>query len=191
MIHRKSGATAVIIAICMVLLLGFLALGLETARLYAVRSQAQTAADAASLDAVRALQDCNSGSSDRQAALTAAQAAMTRNKVDGVALSLADADLDFGRYYPYGSGSEASFVITNVNPNSVRVRVHRDATRNGPVQLTLGKLLGTSTVNVAAGAVASRDRRVVGFQTPPGTPGPLIPFSGQGSSIGPVGSAVK
>lgn len=188
--NREDGMSAVLIAFCLVILLGFAALAIESGYLYTVRVQAQSAADAAALSAVRALQSCDADGADRNAAIDAARSSTAANKVDGIALELADEDVTFGRYYPYGGGQEQQFVETNSNPNSVRVVVHRDSVRNGPVQLVLARLIGVDEVGVAAGAIASRDRRVVGFDPPEGSAGNLIPFAGRASSIGPVGSTV-
>lgn len=191
LIRQERGASAVIIVLCMVVLLGFVALAVDTGYMYTVRSQAQTAADAASLAAVRALQNCNSGSQDRAAAIAAAQNVTAFNKVDGASIVLDAADITFGRYYPYGSGAEKNFVVTNVNPNSVKVAVHKDATRNGPIKTTFGTILGVNTVNIGAGAIASRDRRVVGFNIPAADRGRVIPVGGLVTSIPPVGGQVS
>ncbi len=190
LLREERGASAVIIVLCLVVLLGFVALAVDTGYMYTVRGQAQTAADAAALAAVRALQNCNAGSQDRAAAVTAAQNVTVLNKVDGASLALDAADITFGRYYPYGTGAEKNFVVTNVNPNSVKVIVHKDATRNGPIKTTFGAILGVSTVNIGAGAIASRDRRVVGFNIPAADRGRVIPVGGLVTSMPPVGGQV-
>lgn len=190
-IRQERGASAVIVVLSLVVLLGFVAIAVDTGYMYTVRSQAQTAADAASLAAVRALENCNSGSQDRAAAVTAAQNVTVSNKVDGASLALDAADITFGRYYPFGSGAEKNFVVTNVNPNSVKVVVHKDATRNGPMKTTFGAILGVKTVDIAAGAIASRDRRVVGFNIPAADRGRVIPVGGLVTAIPPVGGQVS
>lgn len=187
--RRDEGMSVVLVVFSLVLLLGFAALAIETGYLYTVRAQAQGLADAASLAAVRALQKCDADGADREAAVLAAQQSAAVNQVDGVALEIAEDDITFGRYYPYGTGEEAEFVPTNSNPNSVQVDVHRDSTRNGPVELVLARLIGVNTVDVSASAIASRDRRVVGFDADGGS-GKLIPFTGSRGSIGGVGSPV-
>lgn len=187
---REEGMSVVLVVFSLVLLLGFAAIAIETGYLYTVRAQVQGLADAASLAAVRALQSCNADGSDRNAAVAAAQASAEVNKVDGIALEIAEDDITFGRYYPYGDGDEIEFVETNTNPNSVMVNVHRDSVRNGPVELVLARLIGIDTVDVSASAIASRDRRVVGFDSGDDE-GKLIPFAGRRTSIGGIGSSVR
>lgn len=189
--RRESGNTAVMVLICFIVFLGMLALGLEAGVMYTARGQAQNAADAAAHSAVRQLQSCDSGQVERTAAGNAAIASMAANPVMGRGLALdTGADVQFGRWYPYSTGPEKSFKVTNANPNSVRVTVHMDQTRNGALKLGLGSLFGRDSVNVSAVATATRDRRIVGWSTPGTSRSKVIPFAGAAQSVGAVGSTV-
>lgn len=188
-LQGQDGNAVVLVLLSIIALLGMFAIGLEAGWIYSTRAQAQNAADAAAHAAVLELQECDADAAARADAIAAAREAMTANLVAGRALELGDDDIVFGRYYPYSDGSEKNFVVTNDNPNSVQVAVHMDGVRNGPLDLTIGKLLGRATANVAAGAIATRDRRVIGFDTDGGA-GRLIPFGAHADSIGPIGSEV-
>lgn len=77
---HERGAVSVVVALLMVPLLGFAALGVDVAHLYAVRQQLQNGADAAALAVA---QDCAAGSCG--ASTATAQTMLARNLTDGTA----------------------------------------------------------------------------------------------------------
>lgn len=82
--HDEDGAVAVIVALLLVVLLGFAALGVDVASLYRERAQLQSRSDLAAMSAV----------AQTDAARSRAQLAITRNGADADALET----LEFGRY---------------------------------------------------------------------------------------------
>ncbi|MEQ6202416.1 pilus assembly protein TadG-related protein [Sulfitobacter sp. HNIBRBA2951] len=80
----EDGAVAVIVALLLVVLLGFTALGVDVASLYRARAQLQSLSDLSAMSAVAHIDEATSH----------AQLAMTRNSADSDALE----SLEFGRY---------------------------------------------------------------------------------------------
>jgi Flp pilus assembly protein TadG len=106
MIKRNSdaGQVLVVVALCMIVLLGFMGLGIDMGYLRYMKRQLQKAADAAAIAGAQELVQCPPGTFDCTALTTAAQDALTENGLSGSTLVT-----DCGT-------STESFVVTVNNP---------------------------------------------------------------------------
>ncbi len=169
---------AVLVLGLLMALVGMLALVAESGYIYTAKSLTQTAVDAAAIAAVRQLQKCEAGTTEFNAAKSAAQTMLTQNPVMGQALTIdTTADVRIGRRYPFRTDAESDFVVTSTQPNSVEITLHHDEVRNGPLTLSLASLFGLSSVSFQAKATASRNRRIIGFRTPGTERHRLIPVA--------------
>jgi hypothetical protein len=165
-VKRIKGAILILSALMIFLLIGFGALALDGGYVYVVRNELQNAADAGALAGAGSL---FAGESE---AMAKAAEIVALNKADGVFLT--DADVQIG-YWDMTGAVPGLRVISNPGPNdakAVRVVISKAAGQNGgPVQLFFGGLLGFTTMDVSAEAVA-----VVGS---PGeiNPGNVFPFA--------------
>jgi Flp pilus assembly protein TadG len=161
----ESGSVAVITAICLVFLVGFVALVLDVGHLYAVRSELQNAADAAALAGARALFPIN-GYPDANLilltdppycdlAVTSGRAAAASNQAGGVAnLATAPADIETG-IWDWNAKTFTPDATPSFNINAVRAKVRRDAVANQPVASWFASILGFDSTPVNAVSVAA------------------------------------
>ena len=161
----ESGSVAVITAICLVFLVGFVALVVDVGHLYAVRSELQNAADAAALAGARALFPIN-GYPDAtlipltdppycDLAVTSGRAAAASNQAGGVAnLATAPADVQTG-IWNWDAKSFTADAVPSYNINSVSATVRRDAVANQPVASWFAYILGVDSTPVNALSVAA------------------------------------
>jgi len=173
---RRRGASAVVVAISLSMLLGFGALAVDMGMLYNVRGDLQRTADAAALAGAIALMDNDrlKGSAELQAVVAASrtQAATfaSRNAVYGLPTpSLGVNDASTGYLSDPTSATEALSFADSSLFNAVRVRVRRDATSNGPVELMFARIFGENTTGLKADATAAFMDGINGFRVTPGT----------------------
>jgi Flp pilus assembly protein TadG len=183
-------------------LLALVAMAVDLAYVMQVRAEAQTSADSAALaaawglihpdraapvpDATQAIIDA------RDEALTCAymnQIArvfpdVDRNDANAVTGEVVVGHLPSWNYppvYPWNvGGANYLWQFDNTNKyNSVTVRVQRNETRNGPVELYFGKILGLPALNVQAVATAIIEwGQPIGFRPTSETGNPeLMPFA--------------
>ena len=130
-IASETGSVMVIVALTLVVLLGFLALGIDLGMLFTARTDAQRAADAAALAGASAFVD-----NPRAAAVAPATARAT----------------EYALRNTFRNGPiDSSDVTITVIPDSTKVGVlvHRDSVRTW-----FGWLFGLRTVRVSAYAAA-------------------------------------
>lgn len=150
LLSNKCGATAIIVALSLVVLLGFAALAIDIGYLYSARNELQNIADASALAATRQMGEIytsldydeqqsydpsnsdywNDGYDyDSQTIRAAAKEVASQNPSLGLdtEFTLDDADIEIGAWD--GSG----FNSTSVRPNAVRVTARRDDQANNPV----------------------------------------------------------
>ena len=151
--EEESGATAVIVALLMAVLLGMGALAIDVGHMYWVQNELQKAAEAGALAGVRGLwpvdlkTDPNRVPNTGNATTWAFNTAMS-NQVAGVNLSQNEVTVQVGRY-DYAT----QMFNAGVGPaNSVRVTTHRDN-----VKMYLANIFGISSKNMAANATAIMD----------------------------------
>ena len=151
----KRGATTVMVAVSLVFLLGFSSLAIDLGYVYSTRNELQNTADAAALAAaINIIKTYNqqgdniTWSDVENAATSAAQQSATENG----SLTLGAGDVVLGVWDPstktFTPGGDTGTV------NAIRIIARRDGTTNGPITLFLGGIVGISTVNVSAEAIA-------------------------------------
>lgn len=98
--NSRRGATLVLVVMCLIPLVAFVALSIDLGLLAAARTQITDAADAAAMAGARALNgNTASGANNNYAAvLPTAQQALTANKVLNTALSNSQLTVNIGRY---------------------------------------------------------------------------------------------
>jgi hypothetical protein len=180
----QSGGVAVITAVLLVVLVGFVALAVDVGHLMAVRNELQNSADAAALAGTRALFPpvaagvkyipvtdppyCSLG-------VTAAVQFAAQNKSDQQSITMLTSEALTGHW---GWPGETAYALNTFTPNAscslaingVSVTTRRDSTANLPVTMWFAQVLGTTTANVRATATAA-----VGYVKglPPGTGFPI------------------
>jgi Flp pilus assembly protein TadG len=170
--RRQRGAVAIYVALFLPVAIGFLALSVDIARELVVRNQLQNAADAAALAGAGQLQW--SGASTMWAnASSKATAAIGLNSADGTTLSTGTIATGYWNVTGSPSGMQSTAITPGANDMpAIQVTVSRASGSNGgPIKTYFAGLIGTSTINVSATAVA--------LIAPPGTakPGALFPLA--------------
>ncbi len=160
--RRERGAVIIWSALFLVFLLGFVALGIDVSKLMATRTQLQNAADAAALAGASAI-NFTTGVVDPDTALVRAMATASANRAfvntpEPIMLLAAD----------------VVFPATN----QVQVTVRRDAASGGSMVTHIAQVLGITSLDVKATAVAKAEsvssvcEKIVpmGATFPPGGP---------------------
>lgn len=145
---RRDGAILVLAAALMVAIFGFLAFTVDTGYLTLLKSQLQSAADAAALAASAEL--ANGPSAVRQAAKDVALS----NKAGGQAVVLSDAQIELGNF----DLTTKTFVPVEVAANAVRV-----TTRAADAPLFFAPVIGHKTATVEAQAISMLNPRDICF----------------------------
>lgn len=150
---RQGGAVLVMIAILLVVLIGFVALVVDFGKLYKVRNELQNASDSAAHAGALALDGTPAGIA---AAREEARRYAGMHVADGTDVGIADEDILFGHW----DDATRTFTSLGTDPgepalvNAVRVLDRRAATDGNPVLLSLGPVLGTDQADVASDAIA-------------------------------------
>ena len=142
-VHKNERGVVIIwSAFFMIMMLGFVALGIDVAKIMATRTELQNAADAAALAGASAL-DLNTGKIRPDSALMRAQFTSHSNKAfvdDPVPVTLLAGD-----------------VSVDPNENTVLVTVRRDPTSDGSMITHVAQVLGIKKVDVTATAKAKAE----------------------------------
>lgn len=145
---RRRGAILVLSALCLIVVIAFLAFSVDLGYMVVTESELQNAADAGALAGARAL------SGGRAAAVTAAQTWAGKNIAGGQSVSLASSDVEIGLW----DNSTATFTVlaanSTQNPNAIRVTCRRSAANGNALPLFFAKLLGTQSADLSAKATA-------------------------------------
>lgn len=158
---RRSGQVFVLLAVMIVVLVGFLALAVDLGFLFVTRNEVQNVSDGSSLAGARALGDiyqklsyseqqgysCGSGCIDT--INDAAQDVALHNKAAGEAMSVRVADIVIGQW------DGESFSPTLLNPDAVQVIARRDDVDNGRVATFFARALDIDSASVTTIAVAA------------------------------------
>jgi len=145
---RRRGAIAVLAAICLIVIIVFLAFSIDLGYIAVTESKLQNAADAAAMSGARALPD-------REATINAAIEWAEKNTTAGHDLNLVRTeDVELGTW----DEDTATFTVlledSNVVPDAVRVTCWRHTERGNSLPLFFASILGTENANVAASAIA-------------------------------------
>jgi Flp pilus assembly protein TadG len=168
---RRCGAIMPLFAILLVPLIGMLAFSIDVGWIALVKTDLQTAADAAALAGAEKLQDLyvqyTSPGQTNQAAILATATTNTGtsacptftaekfaayNKAGNVNINVQDSDVTFGFMDTSGNwtpGTSGGF------PNSINVVARRDNIMNTPVSLFFGRIFGFNTKELQATARAT------------------------------------
>lgn len=148
----ERGVVAIILALLLIVLVGFAALVVDLGQIIIVRSELQNASDAGALAGVVDL--VYSGSSAAQT----------------TAVSYSTQSSNFHLAQPTPAADAVN--VNVVGPESLSVQVERTAgTSSGPVSTIFARIWGIQTAGVKAVAVATLNRKVIGSG-----PGNLMPF---------------
>jgi len=159
--HRdERGAVAVVVAVIIVMLLGFAALVIDLGYFFVTGNELQNIADASALAATRQLgatyqslpgaAQATYVCDDPTPIKAAAQDVASKNHAGGKDnIIVNDADIIIGQW----DGS--SFTPTLNQPDAVRVIARRDQSANGAITTFFAKLLGIDTLDVSKDAIAA------------------------------------
>ncbi|MET0515667.1 MAG: TadE/TadG family type IV pilus assembly protein [Nitrospiraceae bacterium] len=172
-LNNSRGATAVMVAVMMTVLLAMGAAAIDIGHALVARNELQNVSDAAALAGTRALGIIYEGMTtaqqqaytltggDQGTVVAAVQATAVANSAAGVAITIAASDIAIGTWNPV----TRTHTSTANQPKAVRVISRRDASTNGTISTFLANVIGMSSVSVSA--VATADMTAVG-QTAPG-----------------------
>lgn len=166
-LRQRRGAIAPLTGVLGIFILAMVAFALDSGWMVMTKSELQNAADSAALAGANKLMDGyvlyylptqtsaqkntvlnNSLAAAKQAAKNFA----SYNAAGGVAaLVLKDEDIEFG--FTNADGTYSS--TYSAFPNTVKVTMRRDDTANGSLSLFFGRVVGTPSVNLTAGAAAT------------------------------------
>lgn len=178
---QRRGATVALVAVSLVVILGFTALTIDLGRLYLVRTELQAAADSAALAAASAFANDAALANDSGVRLLAllherAQQFSSLNKTLGAATLLESADIVLGTHdfdnpgAPLDTSGAQRF-------NAAEITVRRtEGSSNGPVGFFFASILGRDDGGVIASARAALNDRVTTFGEDT-LIGRLLPFS--------------
>ena len=145
----------VLAAVMLVMLMGFIAFAVDIGYIGVVRTQLQTAADAAALAAAG-----NSGGSQAEMVQTAQQFA-NANMAAGRNIQLNAGDVEFGSW-DAGTKEFTSLSSGQVG-TAVRVTVRTGAGSGGETALFFGRIFGMSSLAQEASAIAAVNPRDIAF----------------------------
>lgn len=174
---RRRGNVAVVTAVSIPLLLGFVALAVDVGLLYNTRAELQRSADAAAMAAAWELLDRDrlagapNATEEMEAARQAAQVYAGLNKVlqesptiDPNSANAMGGDVVIGYLNDPTDRSESISTTSPNGFNTVYVRVRRDAGANGAVPLFFANIFGFSSASLGADAAAVFKDGVVGYR---------------------------
>jgi Flp pilus assembly protein TadG len=158
--RNESGAVAIITAILMVVLLGFLALAVDVGHLATVKNELQNAADAAALAGARALvfkegamvQKITPLPDPPYCAQAINWAQNTINQSDAKNLTITSVQTGV---WDWPNNTFTPSDICQAGVNAVHVVVQRNAASNWPVATWFARIFGVDTVNAGAQATAA------------------------------------
>ena len=161
LLRDERGATAVTVAIMLVMLLSMGAITIDIGHSLVARNELQNVSDAAALAGARELgliyeglppfQQYGYQLTDPTPVYNAVQTIAAQNQAAGVSIAVDTADIQIGQW----NDAAKTFTVTNTFPNAVRVTARRDATTNGPVSTFLANVMGISSVSVNSFATAA------------------------------------
>lgn len=158
--NNNAGATAVMVAISMIMLLGFSALAIDVGYLFATRNELQNIADAGALAGAGFLgaqygqltiAEQQGFLFDRADIVNAINQVSQKNEAARMPITIADSDVVIGTW----DGDTAALTPTLSAPDAVRVVARRDNTVNTPIRTLFARIFGIETVNVGAVATAA------------------------------------
>ena len=155
--HRR-GFSSIYIVVAIVALCGFVSFGVDYGRVQLAKTQLQGAADAAVRAAAAKIDD---GATEAKNAAVAIAAA---NKCDGDAVVLDPAqDVEFGHWDKEDRTFTPLTGAAQNSANAIRVTARRIAARDTAIPLVFAKVVGKSTFDIEASAIAVGGTGAAGF----------------------------
>jgi Flp pilus assembly protein TadG len=155
-IHRaekeRRAAITVLAAFFMVVMLGFVAFGVDVGYMMLVKTQLQVAADSAAMAA-----GANMAGTNAQV-VSAAQQFAGYHKAAGAKVNLKTSDIQYGLW----DANSRTFAPSATAGNAIKVTARRDNTTGGN-NTFFGRIFGVNTFNVSASAVALSNPRDICF----------------------------
>jgi len=164
----RRGLALVYVTVAMIAMLAVGSLALDYAHVQNVKTELRRCADAAARAAIQAIP------SGITATQNAAVSVAASNLADGSAVVLdpattgANADIEFGTWSAAGRTFTVLSGAARSTANAIRVTTRRTTARSTAVQLTLASMVGVSSCDVSAVAVAlttSRDPGITGINS--------------------------
>ncbi len=143
-LRSRKGATLVLVAILLTVLIGFTGIAIDASRLYLMRVQLQTTADALAISAAVEIKNKRPGNATAQA-----QAIVANNLVERTAATVNAADVEPGVWDFTNSVFTPVALWTDPTVQAVRVTAHY------PGAYTFARVFGVTTKNVQARAVGA------------------------------------
>ncbi|HLJ94740.1 MAG TPA: TadE/TadG family type IV pilus assembly protein [Gemmataceae bacterium] len=157
--QRRRGTILPMLAICLVALCGFVALGIDVGLIAAAKTDCQNAADAAALTGTRNIDGSANG--NVTVAMSKAQAIAMANQVLGQSVQAADVTLQAGTYHYDPNSQTFTPQFPPVPPDNYNLM---QATVQHTVNYTFGRVFNLTSINVSATAIAThrpRDTSIV------------------------------
>lgn len=152
--REESGTVAVLVAICLIVIVGFLALALDIGYVMVTRNESQDVADAAALAGARQLGENyydkipNKTTDVESVSVTTAGL----NTVARQNVSQDNVDIKLGWWDQYSG----TFTETSTSPNAVQATVtRRQGLTNGPIRTFVAGVLGIPSYRMQATATAA------------------------------------
>jgi hypothetical protein len=136
----------------MVIMLGFVAFGVDVGYMMLVQTQLQSAADSAAMAAAANM------SGTQTAMTTAAQTYAAYHKAAGTPVTLANADVQYGTW----DSTARKFTSSGTASNAVKITVRRDNS-TGANRTFFGRVLGLNSFNIPVSSIAIGNPRDICF----------------------------
>jgi Flp pilus assembly protein TadG len=160
-VRNQAGVSAVIVAICLTMLIGFTALAVDVGYMYVTKNELQNVADAAALAGAGYLGSIYAGLSyeeqqthmfTRANIMAVVQEVAGKNQAAKMNIAILDADVTIGTW---DGGTLTPMTDPLVGPDAVKVVARRDTIANGPILTFFARIFNINTVNVSADATAA------------------------------------
>ena len=176
---QRRGVITIFAAIMSIVVLGMVAFAVDVGYVLSSKEEIQRTADAAALAAVweygKQLSSGQDASTSECIGRSTASTYCNSNPVANLGLSVdpnhsnnPDGEVVFGYIGDFNDPNMTLDTTAGSLFNAVKVRVHRDATRNGNLSLFFGRVFGVDETGIDTEATAALVRDVKGFQTPNG-----------------------
>ena len=157
----ERGAITPILAACLAMGLGLLAMSLDLGQVFMAKNELQNIADAAALAGAKKLIQAKDPNNPHQAAVycdeavSTAQAVAAENRSLGATMTVTGADVVMGRWdLTTGTFTRTGCSTDPMDVTAVQVTVRRDGTDNPTLTNFFGGILGIPNMGSAATAVA-------------------------------------
>ena len=149
---NRQGNIAVLAAICLVMVIGFLAFSIDVGYVTVTQSELQNAADSGALSGARALEE------GREAGISAAKEWANKNVAAGGSVEVVTSeDVEVGFWDADNASFTALEPTDKTSPNAVRLVCRRTSARGNPLTLFFAPVIGTKNADIVVSAIAVSD----------------------------------